>query len=138
LNRKAAVQTSECSNRVTIEPLNPNGTNPEKDIAVLVEEAKRYTVAYGGGFEVQRLASTTSPRGRRSKPLRAEFLELSKLNLTGRGDSLSFKLRGSTLQGRALLGYSAPNTFASPHFSFQATAFAEKTRDHQYVYGRTL
>src|SRR2546421_6047221 len=48
-------------NRVTIEPQNPNGTNPEKDIAVLVEEAKRYTVAYGGGFEVQRLASTTSP-----------------------------------------------------------------------------
>jgi outer membrane protein insertion porin family len=38
-------------------------------------------------------------------------------------------LRGSTLQGRALLGYSAPNTFANPHFSFQATAFAEKTRD---------
>jgi len=26
-------------NRVTIEPQNPNGTNPEKDIAVLVEEA---------------------------------------------------------------------------------------------------
>ena len=116
-------------NRVTIEPLNPNGTNPEKDIAVLVEEAKRYTVAYGGGFEVQRLASTTSPTGAQIQAAPRGILELSKLNLTGRGDSLSFKLRGSTLQGRALLGYSAPNTFASPHFSFQATAFAEKTRD---------
>ncbi|HEY6390615.1 MAG TPA: POTRA domain-containing protein, partial [Bryobacteraceae bacterium] len=50
-------------NRVTIEPQNSAGTNPEKDIAVLVEEAKRYTLAYGGGFEVQRLASTTSPTG---------------------------------------------------------------------------
>jgi outer membrane protein assembly factor BamA len=116
-------------NRVTIEPLNPNGTNPEKDIAVLVEEAKRYTVAYGGGFEVQRLASTTSPTEAQIQAAPRGILELSKLNLTGRGDSLSFKLRGSTLQGRALLGYSAPNTFASPHFSFQATAFAEKTRD---------
>src|SRR5882724_11580299 len=116
-------------NRVTIEPLNPNGTNPEKDIAVLVEEAKRYTVAYGGGFEVQRLASTTSPTGAQIQAAPRGILELSKLNLTGRGDSLSFKLRGSTLQGRALLGYSAPNTFADPHFSFQATAFAEKTRD---------
>src|SRR2546425_940041 len=48
-------------NRVTIEPQNPNGTNPEKDVAVLVEEAKRYTVAYGGGFEVQKLGSTTNP-----------------------------------------------------------------------------
>jgi outer membrane protein insertion porin family len=116
-------------NRVTIEPQNPNGTNPEKDIAVLVEEAKRYTLAYGGGFEVQRLASTTSPTGSQIEAAPRGILELSKLNLTGRGDSLSFKLRGSTLQGRALLGYSAPNTFANSHFSFQAIAFAEKTRD---------
>jgi outer membrane protein insertion porin family len=116
-------------NRVTIEPQNANGTNPEKDIAVLVEEAKRYTVAYGGGFEVQRLASTTSPTGAQIQAAPRGILEVSKMNLTGRGDSLSFKLRGSTLQGRALLGYSAPNTFADPHFSFQATVFAEKTRD---------
>jgi outer membrane protein insertion porin family len=116
-------------NRVTIEPHNSAGTNPEKDIAVLVEEAKRYTLAYGGGFEVQRLASTTSPTGSQVEAAPRGIIELSKLNLTGRGDSLSFKLRGSTLQGRALLGYSAPNTFANPHFSFQATAFAEKTRD---------
>ena len=116
-------------NRVTIEAQNHSGTNPEKDIAVLVEEAKRYTVAYGGGFEVQRLASTTSPTGAQIQAAPRGILELSKLNLTGRGDSLSFKLRGSTLQGRALLGYSAPNTFANSHFSFQATVFAEKTRD---------
>ena len=116
-------------NRVTIEPLNPSGADPEKDIAILVEEAKRYTVAYGGGFEVQRLASTTSPTGAQIQAAPRGILEVSKLNLTGRGDSLSFKLRGSTLQGRALLGYSAPNTFANPHLSFQATVFAEKTRD---------
>jgi outer membrane protein assembly factor BamA len=116
-------------NRVTIEPQNPNGTDPEKDVAVLVEEAKRYTLAYGGGFEVQRLASTTSPTGSQIAAAPRGILELSKLNLTGRGDALSFKLRGSTLQGRALLGYTAPNTFANSHFSFQATAFAEKTRD---------
>ncbi|HEX4546041.1 MAG TPA: POTRA domain-containing protein [Candidatus Acidoferrum sp.] len=116
-------------NRVTIEPQNPNGTDPQKDIALLVEEAKRYTVAYGGGFEVQRLASTTSPTGGQIQAAPRGIIELSKLNLTGRADSLSFKLRGSTLQGRALLGYSVPNTFGNPHFSFQATAFAEKTRD---------
>jgi outer membrane protein insertion porin family len=116
-------------NRVTIEPQNPNGTDPDKDIAVLVEEAKRYTVAYGGGFEVQRLASTTNPTGGQVQAAPRGIIELSKLNLTGRADSLSFKLRGSTLQGRALLGYSAPSTFGNPQLSFQATAFAEKTRD---------
>src|SRR6266705_3362139 len=82
-------------NRVTIEPQNPNGTNPEKDIAVLVEEAKRYTLAYGGGFEVQRLASTTNPTGGQIEAAPRGILEVSKLNLTGRADSLSFKLRGS-------------------------------------------
>src|SRR6266852_3001433 len=52
-------------NRVTIEPQNPNGKDPDKNIVVLVEEAKRFTIAYGGGFEVQRLASTTDPTGGR-------------------------------------------------------------------------
>ncbi len=116
-------------NRVTIEPQNPSGTNPDKDIAVLVEEAKRYTVAYGGGFEVQRLASTTNPTGGQVQAAPRGIIEVSKLNLTGRADSLSFKLRGSTLQGRALLGYFVPSTFGNSHFSFQATVFAEKTRD---------
>ena len=116
-------------NRVTIEPQNPSGSDPDKAIAVLVEEAKRYTVAYGGGFEVQRLASTTNPTGGQIEAAPRGILEVSKLNLTGRADSLSFKLRGSTLQGRALLGYSVPNTFGDSHFSFQATAYAEKTQD---------
>jgi outer membrane protein assembly factor BamA len=54
---------------------------------------------------------------------------LTKVNLTGRADSLSLKVRGSTIEDRALLGYSIPNTFGSPHFSSQATAYTEKTQD---------
>jgi outer membrane protein insertion porin family len=116
-------------NRVTIEPQNPNGTDPDKDVVVLVEEAKRYTLAYGGGFEVQRLASTTNPAGSQVQAAVRGILEVSKLNLTGRGDSLSLKLRGSTIEDRALLGYSDPNTFGNSRFTFQATAYTEKTQD---------
>jgi outer membrane protein insertion porin family len=116
-------------NRVTISPQNPTGTDPNKDIVVLVEEAKRYTIAYGGGFEVQRLASINSPTGGEVQAAPRGILEITKLNLTGRADSLSLKLRGSTLQGRTLLGYSVPNTFSDPKLSFQATALYEKTRD---------
>jgi len=116
-------------NRVTVAPQNPAGSNPDKDVVALVEEAKRYTLAYGGGFEVQRLASSTDPTSGAVQAAPRGILEISKLNLTGRADTLSLKLRGSTLQGRALLGYSSPNTFASPNFSFQATAYFEKTRD---------
>jgi outer membrane protein insertion porin family len=116
-------------NRVTIEPQNPAGTDRDKDLVVLVEEAKRYTLAYGGGFEVQRLASTSNPTGGEVQAAPRGILEISKLNLTGRADSLSLKLRGSTIEDRALLGYSDPNTFGRKNLSFQATAYTEKTQD---------
>ncbi len=41
-------------NRVTIAPQNPNGSDPLKAIVVETQEGKRYTIGYGGGFEVQR------------------------------------------------------------------------------------
>lgn len=116
-------------NRVTIEPQNASGSDPDKDVVVLVEEAKRYTIAYGGGFEVQRLASTSNPTGGELEAAPRGILELSKQNLTGRADSLSFKLRGSTIQGRALLVYSLPDTFNSSKWSLQTTAYVEKTQD---------
>jgi outer membrane protein insertion porin family len=116
-------------NRVTIEPQNANGTDPEKDVVVLVEEAKRYTIAYGGGFEVQRLASTTDPTGGQVQAAPRGILEISKQNVTGRGDSLALKIRGSTIQGRALLAYTAPDLFNNPKLSTQVTAYIEKTQD---------
>ena len=116
-------------NRVTVQPQNANGTNPEKDVVVLVEEAKRYTIAYGGGFEVQRLASTTDPTGGEIQAAPRGIFEISKENITGRADSLSLKLRGSTIQGRVLLAYSAPNTLNLTNLSTQATAYLEKTQD---------
>jgi len=116
-------------NRVTVQPQNANGTNPEKDVVVLVEEAKRYTISYGGGFEVQRLASTTDPTGGEIQAAPRGIFEISKENITGRADSLSLKLRGSTIQGRVLLAYSAPNTLNFTNLSTQATAYLEKTQD---------
>jgi outer membrane protein insertion porin family len=116
-------------NRVGIQPQNPNGTDPNKNVVVLVEEAKRYTLGYGGGFEVQRLASTSNPAASQLQAAVRGILELSKLNLTGRGDSLSLKLRGSTIEDRALLGYSDPNALGNSHLTLQASAYTEKTQD---------
>lgn len=116
-------------NRVTIDAQNQNGTDPDKDVVVLVEEAKRYTIAYGGGFEVQRLASTTDPTGGEIEASPRGILELSKQDLTGRADTLSLKLRGSTIQGRALLAYNSPETLNQENLSLQATAYVEKSQD---------
>jgi len=116
-------------NRVTIEPQNATGTDPDKDVVVLVEEAKRYTIAYGGGFEAQRLASTSNPTGGEVQASPRGILEISKQNLTGRADSLTLKLRASTIQWRALLGYNAPSTFENQNLSLQANTYVEKTQD---------
>ena len=121
--------------RVSIAPQNPDGDTTKKTVVVMVDEAKRYTIAYGLGFEVQRLGSgatsstlSASPRG---------TLELTKANLTGRADDLSFKVRASLIQGRALLTYTAPNYFTSPNFTMQISALYQKTHDIQTFDSRT-
>lgn len=117
-------------NRVSIAPQNPTGTDSLKTIDLLVEEAMRYTFAYGLGVEAQRLGSAGT--GPTAEPLSFSpraTIELTKLNLTGRADTLSFKVRASTLQGRALLSYNATNYFGKPKLSLQLTALYDKTRD---------
>jgi outer membrane protein insertion porin family len=116
--------------RVSIAPQNPTGTDPDKTVGVLVEEARRYSIGYGLGIEAERLgvpsegptatAIEFSPRG---------TLEFAKTNLTGRADSLSFKVRASTLQGRGLLTYISPNYWGHPSLSLQLSGFYEKARD---------
>lgn len=115
--------------RVTVAPQNPEGASTEKTIVVMVDEAKRYTVGYGLGLEVQRLGSGPTSTAINFAP--RITLELAKANLTGRADSLSFEVRASTIQGRALLTYTAPNYFASPNFNLQLSAYYESARDVQ-------
>jgi outer membrane protein assembly complex protein YaeT len=115
--------------RVQIAPQNPSGTDTDKALIVLVEEAKRYTIAYGGGVEVQRLGSANDPVGGEIKASPRGIFEISKANVLGRAHTLSFKVRASTLQGRALLSYAAPILWGKPSLSFQLTGFADKTRD---------
>jgi outer membrane protein assembly complex protein YaeT len=117
-------------NRVTIAPQNPEGTDAVKPLVVMVEEAKRYTIAYGGGIEIQRLGGAgndpvggevrTSPRG---------LLEITKANFAGRAHTLSFKARGSSLQGRGLVSYTTPKFLTRPSLTLLITVFADKSRN---------
>jgi outer membrane protein insertion porin family len=116
-------------NRVTIAPQNPNGTDPEKAEVVDAEEGKRYTFAYGGGFEVQRLASSSNPSGTVVGASPRGIIELSRANMFGRAQTLSFKVRVSTLQYRAVISYTADNFLANRKLSLQLTGFADKTQD---------
>lgn len=117
--------------RVNIAPQNPQGTDPSKTVVVLVEEAPRYTMAYGGGFEFQRLGGggEEDPTGSDFRFSPRVLFEISRANFGGRAHTLSFRARASTLQGRALLSYLAPKFLAKPSLSFVITGLADKSRD---------
>jgi outer membrane protein insertion porin family len=130
--------------RVQIAPQNPAGTDPEKDMVVETLEGHRYTIGYGGGFEVQRIAggggtTTTSPGGvttttqnPNNSTLGASprgIFEIARNNMFGRAQTLSFQARGSTLEYRFVSTYTADNFLANHSLSLQFTGFAEKTQD---------
>src|ERR1700674_3896399 len=69
--------------RVSIAPQNPEGESTEKNVAVMVEEAKRYTITYGLGFEAQRLGSGGSSVSGSFSAAPRVTLGITKANLTG-------------------------------------------------------
>jgi outer membrane protein insertion porin family len=116
--------------RVAIAPQNPEGTDTSKTMVVQVEEAKRYTIAYGGGFEVQRLGSSkTDPANGEVRASPRALFEITRANFAGRAHTVGFKVRTSSLQSRALISYIAPNFFPKPGLNLLLTGFADRTRD---------
>jgi outer membrane protein insertion porin family len=124
-------------NRVTIAPQNPNGTDPQKTMVVDVQEGKRYTIGYGGGFEVQRISATChSTQLNSCDPNATEIaaspriiFEIARSNMFGRTQTLSLKARASTLQYRAVVSYTANNFLNNKKLSWQMTGFADKSQD---------
>lgn len=112
--------------RVQVQPQNPDGTYPKKNVVVNVEEGKRYTISYGFGFEAQRLASTSNATGTEINASPLGIFEASKINVGGRGHTASLKLRGSTLEYQALGSYAAPNFLTYPWLNLVISAFADK------------
>lgn len=115
--------------RVQIAPQNPKGTERDKTLVVLVDEARRYTLAYGGGIEFQRLGSGDDPTSGAVRASPRGLFEISKNNFAGRAHTISFRARASTLQGRALASYAAPYFLGRPQVNFLFTALADKTSD---------
>ncbi len=117
-------------NRVQVAPQNPTGTDPEKAVVVDVTEGDRYTVGYGVGFEVQRIAGGTSnPNGTTIGASPRGIFEIARNNMFGRAQTLSLTTRASTLEYRASLAYTAANFLNDRKLSLQLTTYADKTQD---------
>lgn len=117
-------------NRVQIAPQNPNGTDPQKTVVVETREGNRYTIGYGGGFEVQRIAGQNSnPNGTTLGASPRGIFEIARNNMFGRAQTLSFTGRASTLEYRATGNYSASNFLTDRSLTLQFTAYADKSQD---------
>jgi outer membrane protein insertion porin family len=117
-------------NRVQIAPQNPSGTDPQKAVVVDVQEGDRYTIGYGFGFEVQRIAGgANNPNGSIIGASPRGIFEIARNNMFGRAQTLSLTTRASTLEYRASSNYSAANFLNDRSLTAQLTAYADKTQD---------
>ena len=117
-------------NRVQIASQNPDGTDPQKTVVVETREGNRYTIGYGGGFEVQRIAGQNgNPNGTTLGASPRGIFEIARNNMFGRAQTLSFTGRASTLEYRATGNYSASNFLTKRSLTLQFTAYADKSQD---------
>jgi len=109
---------------------NPEGTDPQKNVLVQVQEAKRYTFTYGAGLEFQtgQPAGSSAPQGATGVSPRVEF-DVTRLNFGGRDQTLAFQSHVGRLQQRGLISYTVPKLFDSDKFKLIYTIFYDNSLD---------
>ncbi len=114
-------------NQVQIGPQDPQGPPGPKNVLVSVNEAKRWTIGYGVGGEVQRLGSNQPQGSLKASPRFS--LDVSRLNVGGRGQIASFEGRLSTLDTGASLGYYIPRFPTRPDLHLRLNALYDRSSD---------
>lgn len=109
---------------------NPEGTDPQKNVLVQVKEARRYTFTYGVGleFETGQPAGTTAPQGATGVSPRVEF-DVTRLNVGGRNQTLTFQSHVGRLQQRGLVSYAVPKLFDNDKLKLIYTVFYDNSLD---------
>ncbi len=109
---------------------NPEGTDPLKNVLVQLQEAKRYTFTYGAGFEFETgiPSGVTAPKGTTGVNPRVTF-NVTRLNMFGRDQTLSFQSHVGHLEQRGLISYTIPELFNNERFKLINTAFYDNSLD---------
>jgi outer membrane protein insertion porin family len=109
---------------------NPDGSDSQKSVLVQVQEAKRYTFTYGAGleFETGLPNGTSSPSGRTGVSPRVGF-NVTRLNVGGRDQTLTFQSHVGRLQQRGLISFEMPKLFNNDRFKIFYTAFYDNSLD---------
>jgi outer membrane protein insertion porin family len=117
-------------NQVDTAVQNPEGSDPDKNVLVQVQEAKRYTFTYGFGleFETGLPSGTTAPTGSTGVSPRVGF-DVTRLNVGGRDQTLTFQSHVGRLQQRGLISYEVPKLFNQERFKIFYTIFYDNSLD---------
>jgi outer membrane protein assembly complex protein YaeT len=104
---------------------NPDGADPQKNVLVEMQEAKRYTFTYGLGFEFQ----TGQPAGASAGASPRVGFDVTRLNLFGRNQTLTFQSHVGRLQQRGLVSYEIPKLLDSDKWKVIYTIFYDNSLD---------
>lgn len=107
---------------------NPEGTDPQKNVLVQMQEAKRYTFTYGAGLEFQtgQPSGAKAPAGATGVSPRVG-LDITRLNFLGRDETVAFQSHVGRLQQRGLIGYTIPKVFGSDRWKMIYTIFYDNS-----------
>ena len=113
---------------------NPGGAENRRTVLYDVEEASRYSITTGLGAEFARIGGSkavtdlSNPGGAPGFSPRFTF-NVSRLNFLGRGETVSFQSRLSTLQKRAGATWFIPRVFGRSQFDATISAFYDDIHD---------
>jgi outer membrane protein assembly complex protein YaeT len=130
LNTQSKLYDLGIFNQVDTAVQNPDGSEPQKNVLVQVQEAKRYTFTYGLGmeFETGLPAGTSAPAGATGVSPRVEF-DITRLNVDGRDQTVTFQSHVGRLQQRGLISYEIPKLFNQERFKIFYTIFYDNSLD---------
>lgn len=113
---------------------NPDGDEDRKYVVYNLDEARRYSITTGFGLQFARIGGSNAvtdlsdPGGAPGVVPRVS-LAVSRLNLFGRGQTLTAQGVLSTLQKRALLNYFVPKIFNAPKLDATFSILYDDTYD---------
>jgi outer membrane protein assembly complex protein YaeT len=114
-------------NQVQITPQEEAASDTEKTLLVGLDESRRWILGYGGGFEVQKLGSN-QPRGQYKESPRLS-LNLTRLDVGGRGQTFSMSGRLSNIDTGANMGYLIPRLLNRDDLSLRINGLVDRSRD---------
>lgn len=126
--------------QVDVAVQNPEGRESLKYVQYRLEEARRYALNFGLGFEVAGFGGSNSldnAAGVTGFSPRVSF-GVTRINFLGVGHSVSLQGRVSTLQQRAVITYLAPQFIGRDDLNLSFSAIADRSRDVRTYVARRL